>query len=87
MVLGSLAPSVMKTFGITMKEFAPAQSLYFIGMMCGGIVAGLVSDKLGRRRAFLFGCALFTTATLCTGSASRDEVSAARPRTHKVTGR
>ena len=67
MVLGYVAPSVMKTFGITMKEFAPAQSLYFIGMMCGGIVAGLVSDKLGRRRAFLLGCALFTSATLCTG--------------------
>lgn len=67
MVLGYVAPSVMKTFGITMKEFAPAQSLYFIGMMCGGIVAGLVSDRIGRRRAFLCGCALFTFATLFTG--------------------
>ena len=26
MVLGYVAPSVMKTFGITMQEFAPAQS-------------------------------------------------------------
>lgn len=67
MVLGYVAPSVMKSFGITMQQFAPAQSLYFIGMMCGGIVAGLVSDKLGRRRAFLAGCFLFTFATLFTG--------------------
>ena len=35
MVVGYVAPSVMKTFGITMKEFAPAQSLYFIGKMFG----------------------------------------------------
>ena len=67
MVLGYVAPSVMKTFGITMQEFAPAQSLYFIGMMFGGIVAGLVSDKIGRRKAFMCGCSLFTIATILTG--------------------
>ena len=66
MVLGYVAPSVMKTFGITMQEFAPAQSLYFIGMMFGGIVAGLVSDKIGRRKAFMCGCSLFTIATILT---------------------
>lgn len=67
MVLGYVAPSVMKTFGIGMKEFAPAQSLYFIGMMVGGIVAGLLSDKLGRRKAFMYGCVTFSTATFLTG--------------------
>lgn len=67
MVLGYVAPSVMKSFAITMKEFAPAQSLYFIGMMLGGIVAGLVSDRLGRRKAFIAGCFTFSTATVITG--------------------
>lgn len=67
MVLGYVAPSIMHTFGIGMKEFAPAQSLYFIGMMLGGIVAGLVSDRLGRRKAFMCGCLMFSTATLLTG--------------------
>lgn len=52
-VVGYVAPSVMKSFGITIQEFAPAQSLYFIGMMLGGIVAGFISDKIGRRKAFL----------------------------------
>lgn len=66
-VVGYVAPSVMKSFGITIQEFAPAQSLYFIGMMLGGIVAGFISDKIGRRKAFLCGCSMFTFATLLTG--------------------
>lgn len=66
-VLGYVAPSVMKTFGITIQDFAPAQSLYFIGMMLGGIVAGFISDKIGRRKAFLCGCSVFTLATILTG--------------------
>ena len=66
-VVGYVAPLVIKTFGITIQEFAPAQSLYFIGMMLGGIVAGFISDKIGRRKAFLCGCSMFTLATILTG--------------------
>ena len=67
MVLGYVAPSVMRSFGIGMQEFAPAQSLYFFGMMLGGIVAGVISDKFGRRKAFMLGCFTFSTATILTG--------------------
>lgn len=66
-VLGFAAPSIMRSFGIGMTTFAPAQSLYFIGMMVGGILGGLVSDRIGRRRAFMLGCALFSTFTFLTG--------------------
>lgn len=67
MVLGYVAPSVMRSFGIGMQEFTPAQSLYFFGMMLGGIVAGVISDKFGRRKAFMLGCFTFSTATILTG--------------------
>ena len=67
MILGYVAPSVMHSFGISMQEFAPAQSLYFFGMMLGGIVAGVISDKFGRRTTFMLGCFTFSTATILTG--------------------
>lgn len=66
-VLGFAAPSIMRSFEIDMTTFAPAQSLYFIGMMVGGILGGLVSDRIGRRRAFMLGCFLFSIFTFLTG--------------------
>ncbi len=66
-VLGFAAPSIMRTFDITMTTFAPAQSIYFIGMMIGGILGGLVSDRIGRRRAFMAGCFCFSVFTFLCG--------------------
>lgn len=66
-VLGFAAPSIMHSFGIDMTTFAPAQSIYFIGMMIGGILGGLVSDRIGRRRTFMLGCFCFSVFTFLCG--------------------
>lgn len=66
-ILGYVAPAVMKTFGIGMAEFAPVQSVYFIGMMLGGLLGGIISDFVGRRRAFLGSILVFSIACILNG--------------------
>lgn len=66
-VLGFAAPSIMRSFGIDMATFAPAQSIYFIGMMAGGILGGLVADRIGRRKTFMAGCFCFSVFTFLGG--------------------
>ncbi|TEB06418.1 MFS transporter [Pelotomaculum propionicicum] len=67
MLLGFVAPAVIKTFGITAQLFAPAQSLYFIGMMLGGFCGGMISDRIGRRKTILYALILTSASCIITG--------------------
>jgi MFS transporter, DHA1 family, multidrug resistance protein len=40
-------------------------SVYFLGMALGQLVVGPLSDKFGRKKPLLFGCALYALASLC----------------------
>lgn len=69
-MLGYVAPAVMNTFGLSMQEFAPANSVYFIGMMLGGLTGGIISDAIGRRKTFIGSIFVFSTFCVLNGMTS-----------------
>ena len=54
-LLGVAVPAMMREWGAARGAFAPAFASGLVGMMIGGLGAGLVGDRLGRRAA-LIGC-------------------------------
>lgn len=73
-MLGYVAPAVMKTFGLTLQQFAPANSIYFIGMMLGGLLGGIISDAIGRRKTFLGSIFVFSTFCVINGITSNFDI-------------
>lgn len=63
-LLGIVIPTVMKEWGVARGAFAPVVSLGYLGMMIGGLVAGLAGDRLGRRTALLGSMVGFGVMTL-----------------------
>src|SRR4051794_26499362 len=51
-------------WNITAAEGGLVGSISLIGMLCGSLVAGTLTDILGRRRLFLFSVALFSVAMI-----------------------
>jgi MFS transporter, DHA1 family, multidrug resistance protein len=46
------------------ERVGQTMSIYFLGMALGQLFMGPLSDKLGRKRPLLFGCALYALASL-----------------------
>lgn len=63
-LLGIVIPTVMKEWGVARSAFAPVVSLGYLGMMIGGLAAGLAGDRLGRRTALLGSMVAFGVMTL-----------------------
>ena len=63
-LLGIVIPTVMKEWGVARSAFAPVVALGYLGMMIGGLVAGLVGDRLGRRTALLGSMVVFGLMTI-----------------------
>ncbi|MEL1136277.1 MFS transporter [Desulfitobacterium sp. THU1] len=57
---GFVAPALIKSWGVTMDVIPQITSWYFIGMMLGALLGGLVSDKIGRKKTFLGSVLLFS---------------------------
>ncbi|EKZ97228.1 major facilitator superfamily protein [Cupriavidus sp. HMR-1] len=47
--IGFSAPSIARTFGITMPQALQTGTLFFVGMLVGAIVFGRLADRIGRR--------------------------------------
>ena len=63
-LLGIVIPTVMKEWGVARSAFAPVVALGYLGMMIGGLVAGLAGDRLGRRTALLGSMVVFGLMTI-----------------------
>ena len=67
---GFIAPSLIKSWGLTMDDIGNINFWYFIGMTVGGLTGGFISDIVGRRRTFLFAILLFSTMSVLNGLTS-----------------
>jgi MFS transporter, AAHS family, 4-hydroxybenzoate transporter len=63
-LLGIVIPTVMKEWGVARSAFSPVVSLGYLGMMIGGLVAGLAGDRFGRRTALLWSMVVFGALTI-----------------------
>lgn len=64
-----VAPALISSWGIKMEDIAHINSLYFVGMTLGGLLGGVISDFIGRRKTFLGSIVLFSVASIANGFA------------------
>lgn len=64
------APALKKFAGFTLSDVALVTSAGFLGMFFGAVVAGRVSDRIGRRRTLTWTTALFSVFSLLTATGS-----------------
>lgn len=57
-------PVIARDFSATPAAVQLTFTAFFVGMALGQLVYGPVSDRMGRRPAILFGCVLYTIASL-----------------------
>jgi DHA1 family bicyclomycin/chloramphenicol resistance-like MFS transporter len=57
-------PTIGAEFGADTAAAQLTLSLFFVGLAAGQALYGPLSDRLGRKRPLLFGCALYTLASL-----------------------
>jgi MFS transporter, DHA1 family, multidrug resistance protein len=57
-------PAIARDFGVETAVAQQTLSAFFVGLAVGQLLYGPVSDRLGRRRPLLFGCALYALACL-----------------------
>lgn len=57
-------PTIAREFGVETAAAQQTLSAFFIGLAVGQLIFGPLSDRLGRRRPLLFGCAFYALACL-----------------------
>lgn len=68
-VLGPLIPPLMQDFSVNRTTLGIVGSASLWGYMITPIIAGLLSDRFGRKRPVLFGILCFSTFTVVSGLA------------------
>ncbi|MGD0106089.1 MAG: MFS transporter [Rhodopila sp.] len=66
-LIGFAVPVLIKEWGITRGDFAPALAAGLVGMGIGSAFAGLLADRFGRRSAVIGSVFLFGIATCTIG--------------------
>ena len=64
MIISVAAPRIMKEWNVSNTDFALAFSATFLGYMFGATFCGGLSDRIGRKKALLFGSLIFSVGTL-----------------------
>ena len=62
-LLGAAVPVIMREWSVARSVFAPVLAVGLIGMMIGGAIAGLVGDRIGRKRTLIGSVLIFGAAT------------------------
>ncbi|MDA9520595.1 MFS transporter [Bradyrhizobium sp. CCBAU 11434] len=69
-LIGFAVPVLIKEWGVTRGDFAPALAAGLVGMGIGSAFAGLLADRFGRRGAVIVSVMVFGLATFCIGFAA-----------------
>jgi putative MFS transporter len=64
---GFIAPALMKSWNLSMAQIGHINFFYFICMTLGGLVGGVISDFIGRRKTFLMAILIFSLSSLANG--------------------
>ncbi len=64
---GFIAPALVSSNFMTMQQIGLINSCYFIAMTLGGVLGGVISDFIGRRKTFLIAIMVFSTASVVNG--------------------
>ncbi|MBB1623836.1 MFS transporter [Achromobacter sp. UMC71] len=64
--IGFSAPSIAKTFGVTMPQALQTGTAFFVGMLIGAFVFGRLADRIGRRPVLMMAVVI----DACAGVAS-----------------
>ncbi|GAA5235339.1 MFS transporter [Verticiella sediminum] len=64
--IGFSAPSIAKTFGLTMPQALQTGTLFFVGMLVGAFAFGRLADRIGRRPVLMMAVVI----DACAGVAS-----------------
>jgi len=57
--IGFIAPSLLKEWGLSRAALAPVLSAALFGLAAGGLIAGPVADRFGRKKVLVIAVALF----------------------------
>lgn len=68
-LIGYAIPVLIKEWGVPRSAFTAVVACGLIGMSLGSVIAGLLGDRIGRRRALLFSVVVFSAATFAIGFA------------------
>ena len=63
---GFIAPAIAKSWGLKPTDIARIVFWYFLGMTAGAFVSGFISDRIGRRPAFLAAIIIFSVGSTVT---------------------
>ena len=67
-LVGSLAGILESKAGLSLtdKQVTSAATIYLAGAVCGALLFGYLTDRLGRKKLFLVTLATYSIATVCT---------------------
>ncbi|MBD3707143.1 MFS transporter [Enterobacter hormaechei] len=57
--MGYIAPTLSTEWGIHKQDLGPVLSAALLGLSLGALIAGPVSDRMGRKRVLVFSCLFF----------------------------
>ena len=61
--MGYIAPTLSTEWGIHKQDLGPVLSAALLGLSLGALIAGPVSDRMGRKRVLVFSCLFFGSAS------------------------
>jgi putative MFS transporter len=67
---GFVAASFVQSWGVDMTVVSQITGWYFMAMMAGGLLGGVISDIIGRRKTFLLSLVLFSAGSVVNGFTS-----------------